>query len=87
MINAFGETAASNVSVQLHAVDGADLCRVHVQPSNFPVAANVVVERKGQLEKKTAFFVRIGNGTREIADPAEKQKYIAQRWAGAPAAS
>ena len=32
------------------------------------------------MVKKTAFYIRIGNGTREITDPAEKQKYIASRW-------
>ena len=80
LINALGETAASSVSVQLHTVDGHDLCRVHVPPSSFPVDAHVVVDRKGQLEKKTAFFVRIGNGTRDITDATERQRYVAQRW-------
>jgi type I restriction enzyme, R subunit len=80
LVNALGETAASNVSIQLHTVDGQDLCRVHVPPSPFPVDATVVVDRRGQLEKKVALFVRIGNGTREIVDPHERQRYIAQRW-------
>ena len=80
LINALGETAASSVSVQMHTVDGHDLCRVHVPPSSFPVDAHVVVDRKGQLEKKTAFFVRIGNGTRDITDATERQRYVAQRW-------
>lgn len=82
LINALGETAASSVSVQLHTVDGRDLCRVHVPPSSFPIDAHVVVDRKGQLESKTAFYVRIGNGTREISDSQERQRYIAQRWSG-----
>jgi hypothetical protein len=34
-----------------------------------------------QRETKAAFLVRIGNGTREITDQGEKQKYIAHRWA------
>ncbi len=80
LINALGETAASTVSTQMHTVDGEDLCRVHVPPSSFPVDANVKVDKGGQLVKKTAFYIRIGNGTREITDPAEKQKYIASRW-------
>lgn len=66
--------------VQLHTVDGADLCRVHVPPSSFPVDATVLVANGDQLHKKTAFYVRIGNGTREIADAAERQKYVATRW-------
>mgnify|MGYP000583726603 FL=1 len=35
------------------------------------------------MVKKTAFYVRIGNGTREIPDGPEKQKLIAGRW-GSP---
>ena len=73
LINGLGETAASNVAIQLHAVDGRDLCRAHVPPSAFPVDANVAVDRGGQLEKKTAFYVRIGNGSREITDAGERQ--------------
>lgn len=30
---------------------------------------------------KTAFYVRIGNGTREI-DGAERHKYLGGRWGG-----
>ena len=71
--------ASRNIPAETR-VDGEDLCRVHVPSSSFPVDATVVVDRKGQLEKKTAFFVRIGNGTREISDQSEKQRYIAHRW-------
>jgi len=67
LVASTGETAAADVSLQIHTVDGQDLCRVHVQPSSFPVDAVVTVDRKGQLEKKTAFYVRTANATREIA--------------------
>lgn len=88
LINALGETTASAVSSQIHTVDGGDLCRVHVPPSAFPVEATVKVDKNGQTVKKAAFYIRVGNGTREIADLAEKQKYIAARWGtGAPAKS
>ncbi len=80
LVNAVGEAVASTVSTQLHTIDGNDVCRVHVPPSSFPVDANVVVDKGGQLLKKAAFYVRIGNGTREITDPAERQKYLALRW-------
>lgn len=80
LINAVGETAASTVSTQIHTVNGDDVCRVHVPPSSFPVDAHVVVEKSGQLQKKTAFYIRIGNGTREITDPAERQRYVSSRW-------
>ncbi|MBA2391004.1 MAG: putative DNA binding domain-containing protein, partial [Geodermatophilaceae bacterium] len=80
LINAVGETVASTVSVQVHTVDGTDLCRVHVPPSGFPVEATVVVDKGGQTTKRPAFYVRIGNGTREIVDAAERGKYIASRF-------
>jgi type I restriction enzyme R subunit len=80
LINAMGETAASTTSSQVYTIDGDDICRVHVPPSSFPVDAKVVIDKKGQMLTKTAFYVRIGNGTREIGDPDERQKYIATRW-------
>lgn len=85
LVAAMGDAAVANVTVQVHAVDGKDLCRVHVRPSAFPVDAKVVVDRKGQFERKTAFYVRLANGTHEIGDPVERQRYIASRWT-APAA-
>lgn len=83
LVNAVRETAASAVTSQLHTIDGVDVCRVHVRPSQFPVDAVVVVDKAGQLVKKTACYVRIGNGTREIEDAAERERYIKSRW-GAP---
>ena len=75
-----GEASAADVSLHLHNVDGQDLCRVHVRPSGVPVDAVVTVDRKGQLEKKTAFYVRVANGTREIIAAEERRRYIAARW-------
>ena len=60
---------------------------LQLRNAGFPVEATVTVEQGGQLRKKKAFYVRIGSGTREIADLAEAQRYIATRWgasAGAP---
>lgn len=83
LINAVGETVASSVSVQVHTLDGADLCRVHVPPSRFPVEATVAAFKGGQVTRRTAFYVRLGNGTREITDLAERQRYVASRWGAA----
>ncbi len=80
LVNALGEAAAAEVTAQMHTVAAQDLCRVHARPSSFPVEASVKVEKNGQVEKKTAFYVRIGNGTKEIPEGAEKQKLIAGRW-------
>ena len=75
-----GAAAATNVTTQFHTIDGKDLARVHVKPSGVPVdAAVTVVDKKGQHAKKTVFYVRVGNGTKEL-DDTEKAKYIAGRW-------
>lgn len=51
-----------------------------MKPSGVPVDATVtVVDKQGQHAKKTAFYVRVGNGTKEV-DDTEKSKYIAGRW-------
>lgn len=76
-----GAAAISNVTTQIHTIDGKDICRVHVRPSGFPVEAKVTeVDKKGQHKKTTNFYARINNGTHKFTDDAEKQKYIAQRW-------
>ncbi len=85
LTTALGLAAAAAVTTTMHTVDGKDLCRVHTPPSMFPVDANVKIETNGQLIKKTAFYVRIGNGTKEIPEGPEKQKLIASRWGTAPA--
>ncbi|MGD9571966.1 MAG: RNA-binding domain-containing protein [Thermoleophilia bacterium] len=81
VMNAVGPAAATNVGSQIHAVGGLDICRVHVKPSSHPVHATVTtVAKDGNHEKKSRFYVRMGNGTREISDEAEVQKFIAGRW-------
>jgi type I restriction enzyme, R subunit len=60
-------------------VNGHDLARAHVKPSGVPVDAKVTVDKKGQFQKKTAFYIRLNNGTVEL-DTTERQKYIATRW-------
>ncbi|MBV9731065.1 MAG: ATP-binding protein [Pseudonocardiales bacterium] len=81
--NSMGAAAAANVSSYIHTVDEADVCRVHVHPSDFPVDAKVTVDKNSQMIKKTAFYVRTSNATREL-DEAEKAKYILGRWPTRP---
>ena len=80
IINAVGEAGAANVTTEMLAVDGKDLCRVHVQPSKFPIDATVTYVKKGQHEKRTEFFFRFGNGSRAVKDPAEVEKLKQQVW-------
>lgn len=79
VVSSMGAAAAANVSAQFHTIDGADVCRVHVQPSALPVDAKVSTEKNGQLHKKTAFYVRIGNSTHELSATG-KAKYLLNRW-------
>jgi type I restriction enzyme R subunit len=83
---AMGGAVAARLSVQFHTIDGAEVWRVHVQPSPVPIDANVTVNVKGQLVKKSAFYVRSGNSTRELSE-AEKAKYILGRWPSSPSAN
>ena len=81
IINAVGDAAATKVTSETHAIDDKDVCRVHVKPSGHPVhAAVTTVDAKGQHKKKARFYLRQGNGTREVTDEVEVQKYIAERW-------
>ena len=41
-----------------------------------------VVDKQGQQSKKTAFYVRVANSTRELNDE-QKAKYVPQRWPSA----
>ena len=75
----FGPAAAANVSSQILVVGDHDLARIHVKPSGFPVDSEVTIDKKGQLMKKVAFYIRLNNGTVEL-DEAEKQKYTSTRW-------
>lgn len=77
--NAMGAATAANLSVQFHAIDGLDVCRVHVNPSAYPVDAMVTAEKDGQTEKRTLFYVRAGNSTHSLT-ATEKARYLLNRW-------
>lgn len=70
------------MTTQIHTVDGHDLCRVHVRPCGLPVDATVVIDNKGNLEKKKAFVDQKRH--REITDEAERQKKSMYRCVWAP---
>jgi type I restriction enzyme, R subunit len=77
--DSMGAAVAANLSVQFHTIDGLDVCRVHVNPSAYPVDAVVTAEKNGQTEKKTVFYVRAGNSTHALT-PTEKARYLLNRW-------
>jgi hypothetical protein len=81
VMNTVGSAAATNVKSEILEIDGTQICRVHVFPSGHPIYARVTtIDSKGQHQRAERFYVRQGNGTREIFDESEIQKYIAHRW-------
>ncbi len=38
------------------------------------------MDKRGQHRKRTAFYGRFGNGTREIKDPGQRDRYRLQVW-------
>lgn len=45
IVASMGGAVAANVTMQIHTIDGNDLCRVHVRPSGFPVDAKVTLDK------------------------------------------
>jgi hypothetical protein len=43
-------------------------------------ATVTTIDAKSRHQKHERFYVRVGNGTREISDELEIERYIAQRW-------
>lgn len=80
IINAVGEAGAANVTTEMLVVDSKHLCRVHVQPSKFPVDATVTYVKKGQHEKRTEFFFRFGNQSKAVKDPTQIEQLKLQVW-------
>lgn len=80
LINALSEAAASSFRCRCTRSTATTSAGSTCSRAPFPVAAKVVVDKGGQLQKKTASYVRIGHGTREVRDEGERQKYIASRW-------
>ncbi len=79
--DAIGPAALTGVYTQVVDVAGQQVCRVHVQPSPFPVDAKVKLpNREGKVERKTAFYVRANNGTLEFKNEDEREKYVVHRW-------
>src|SRR5258708_23179702 len=74
---AVGVAAATGVTSEVLRVDGHEICRVHTDPSAYPV------RMRGNGD---TFYVRRNNATVAIKDGAEVEKYVAGRWHGKAAA-
>lgn len=68
-----GDAAATLVGWEFHTVDGHDLCRVSVEPADYPVY-------EGTGDDDRTFWWRYPTGTQAIADPVEEQRIIHRRF-------
>ncbi len=67
-----GQAAMALVQWEFHRIDGKDLCRIHVEPSGFPV-----YETKGDHRD---FWWRFPTGTVRIVDQGERDRITVRRW-------
>ena len=67
-----GPAATADVNWEFFTVDDHDICRVHAEPSDFPV-----YETKGD---QSMFWWRYPTGTVQVKNQLERQRLIARRW-------
>ena len=66
-----GAASAAFLTVNFHEVDGQDICQVTVEPSDHAIYV--------EHQKKAIFYLRVGNGTRELP-VNETVQYVGHRW-------
>lgn len=73
LLDRLGKSAASLVDWDFYTLDGKDICRISIEPSDHPV-----FETKGG---DTFFWWRTPVSTDNVADPTERDRLISRRWA------
>ena len=68
-IGRLSDAAASLVGWEFHTVDGNDLCRVSIEPADFPVY-------EGTGDDDRIFWWRYPTGTKAVTDEKERQRII-----------
>jgi hypothetical protein len=68
-----GDAAGTLVGWEFHTVDGADLCRVSVEPADFPVF-------EGTGDDDRIFWWRYPTGTKPVTDENERRRIIRRRF-------
>lgn len=71
LARSLGESALAFVNASFHTIDGLDVCRIAVEPSDHPIYVFEANESR--------FYLRTGNSTRALP-PHEFAKYVAHRW-------
>ena len=72
LLDRLGASAAALVDWDFFTIDGKDLCRISIDPSDHPV-----YETRGEDQ---LFWWRTPVGTDRITDPKERDRLIARRW-------
>lgn len=73
LLDRLGKSAAALVDWEFFKIDGADVCRISIEPSDHPV-----FESKGD---DTSFWWRTPVSTDNVVEPDERQLLISRRWA------
>ena len=73
LLDRLGKSAASLVDWEFFSLNGKDVCRISIEPSEHPV-----LETKGN---DTYFWWRTPVSTDNVADAAERDRLISRRWA------
>ncbi len=74
LLDRLGKSAASLVDWEFFTIDGKDICRISIEPSDHPV-----YETKGDERR---FWWRTPVSTERIDNDDERDRIIARRWGG-----
>ena len=72
LLDRLGKSAATLVDWEFHTINGGEIARISVDPSDHPVYET----KAGQQ----VFWWRTPVSTDAVADDAERQRIIARRW-------
>jgi len=73
LVGRLGDAAASLVGWEFHTIDGDDICRVSVEPADFPVY-------QGTGDDDRIFWWRYQHGTKAVTDEAEQLRILRRRF-------
>jgi type I restriction enzyme R subunit len=73
LVGRLGDAAASLVGWEFHTIDGHDLCRISVEPADFPVF-------EGTGDDDRTFWWRYPTGTMAVTDDIEQKRILRRRF-------
>lgn len=73
LVGRLGDAAASLVGWEFHTIDGHDLCRISIEPADFPVF-------EGTGDDDRTFWWRYPTGTMAVTDDTEQKRILRRRF-------